>query len=155
MRLFSTAAVLWLALCGTLAASEADTAARDFWKVFVQGDMAKLQEQYAEEVVLKAGSEFLKKEWGLNESGDRDKDKTVARAELIKAYSKMLDKIGKEKWVKVFGAVPDDKITTKVLENKHVVLTVKTGPGDDQLEYELALNKDQTRWQVVAERTDY
>jgi deoxyribose-phosphate aldolase len=155
MRLLSTAAVLLLALCGTLAASEAETAAKDFWKVFVQGDLAKLQEQYAEEVVLKAGSEFLKKEWGINESGDRDKDKTVARAELMKAYSRMLTKIGKEKWTKLFGAIPDDKITTKVLENKHVVLMVKTGPGDDQLEYELALNKDQTRWQVVAERTDY
>jgi deoxyribose-phosphate aldolase len=155
MRTIAAATLLLLAFAGASPASEAETAARDFWKVFVQGDIAKLQDRYAEEVVLKAGSEFLKKEWGLNESGDRDKDKTVARADLMKAYSKMLDKIGKEKWAKVFGGVPDDKITAKVLENKHVLLIVKTGPGDDQLEYELAPNKDQTRWLVVSERTDY
>ena len=144
-----------LGICRAACADEASTAAKDFWKVFVKGDIAALQDQYADEVVLKAGSEFLKKEWGINESGERDKDKTVTKADLIKAYSAMLSKTGKDKWGKVFGGITEDKIRTKTLANKHVVLTVKTGPGDDQIEFELALNKDQTKWQVVGERTDY
>jgi hypothetical protein len=149
------AIVTILGICNTLLADEASTAAKDFWNVFVKGDIAALQDQYADEVVLKADSEFLKKEWGINESDDRTKDKMVKKADLIKAYSAMLSKIGKEKWKKVFGGIAEDKITTKTLENKHVVLTVKTGPGDDQIEFELALNKDLTKWQVVGERADY
>jgi hypothetical protein len=155
MRITLTAAVLSLALSGALSASEPVAAAKDFWKVFAQGTIEKIQEQYAEEVVLRAGSEFLKKEWGINESGERSQDRKVARADLMKAYTAMLTKVGKEKWTKTFGSIPDDKLTTRILENKHVVLKVKTGPGDDRLEYELALNKDQTRWLVVAEATDY
>ena len=147
--------VVVLVMCSAVLADEAGTAASDFWKVFAQGDAAMLQDQYADEIVLRSGSEFLKKEWGINDSDDRSKDKTVTRAALMKAYSAMLAKIGKEKWKKVFGGVGEDKISTKTLENKHVLLIVKTGPGDDQLEYELALSKDQKTWQVVAERTDY
>jgi hypothetical protein len=155
MRTIWSIPVLLLVLCGAVSASEPSTAAKNFWKVFVQGDIAALQDQYAAEVVLKAGSEFLKKEWGINESGEREKDKTVTKPDLMKAYSSMLSKIGKDKWRNLFGAIPEDKMTTKTLENRHVVLTVKTGSGDDQIEFELAPNKDQTRWQVVSERTDY
>ena len=53
------------------------------------------------------------------------------------------------------GSIKKDKISTKVHKNKHVLLTVKTGPGDDYIEFELALNKDQTQWLVVSEYTDY
>ena len=68
-------AVVWI--CCAAYADEATTAGKDFWKVFVQADMAALKEQYADEIGLKAGSEFLKKEWGINDSDDRTKDKKV------------------------------------------------------------------------------
>jgi len=155
MRRVLAIAITALGICGAACADEASAAAKVFWNVFVQADMASLKEQYADEIVLKAGSEFLKKEWGINETGDRDKDKKVSRADLMTAYSAMLSKIGTEKWKKVFGSITEDKIKAKTLENKHVLLTVKTGPGDDQIEFELALNKDKTKWQVISERTDY
>jgi hypothetical protein len=155
MRIALGIAVAVVGICGPVHADEARTAAKDFWKVFVQGDLAAIREQYADEIVLKAGSEFLKKEWGINESDDRTKDKKVSRDDLMKAYSAMLAKIGTEKWNKVFGDITEDKITPKTLENKHVVLTVRTGPGNDQIEFELGLNKDKTKWLVVSEMTDY
>ncbi len=148
------AALLW-AVCGLALADDGATAAKAFWQVFAQGDVAKLTDHYADEVVLRAGSEFLKAEWGLNAAGDRNKDLTVKRADLLKAYAAMLTKLGKDKWVRVFGAVGEDELTTKALPNGHVSLIVKTGPGDDQLEYEFAPSADGTKWQVVAERTDY
>jgi hypothetical protein len=135
--------------------SEPITAANDFWKVFVKGDANSLESQYADEILLKAGSEFLKPEWGINKDGDRSKDKKVTKAELIKAYKSMLARLGQKRWQSIFGSIKKDKIRTKVLKNKHVLLTVKTGPGDDYIEFELALNKDQTRWLVVSEFTDY
>jgi len=155
MRIALGIVVAVAGICGPVYADEAMTAARDFWKVFVQADVAALKEQYSDEVVLKAGSEFLKKEWGINESDDRSKDKKVSRDDLMKAYSAMLAKIGTEKWKKVFGDIAEDKITTRTLENKHVVLTVRTGPGNDQIEFELGLNKEKTKWLVVSEMTDY
>jgi hypothetical protein len=151
--------LLLVALClfipAALPASEPDTAAKDFWNVFVKGDLTELERHYANEILLKAGSEFLKPAWGIAKSGDRAKGKRVARPDLMKAYRSMLTKLGKEKWQTIFGSIKGDKINTKVLKNKHVLLTVKTGPGDDYLEFELALNKEQTRWLVVSEYTDY
>ena len=146
-------AVVWI--CCAAYADEATTAGKDFWKVFVQADMAALKEQYADEIGLKAGSEFLKKEWGINDSDARTKEKKVSRDDLMKAYAAMLAKIGTEKWKKAFGDITEDKITIKTLENKHVVLTVRTGPGDDQIDFELGLNKDKAKWLVVSEMTDY
>ncbi len=133
-------------------------AAENFWKVFVQGDIATLQDHYADEVVLRAGSEFQKKEWGINESGDRSKDTSVTKSELMKAYSAMLAKIGTKKWRQVFGGIAKGDMNTKTLENEHVLLTVRTGPGageDDAIQFEFALDKGNARWQVVSERTDY
>lgn len=99
MRLPLAAAILFLTLPSTLPASEPITAAMDFWKVLVEGDVSKLQEHYAEEVVLQAGSEFLNKQWGINPSGDRYKqDVKVTRADLMKAYAALFQKAGKEKW---------------------------------------------------------
>lgn len=139
----------------TVVANEAITVAKNFWNVFVQADMALLEEQYADEIILKAGSEFLKKQWGINESDDRTKDKTVSREDLMKAYSVMFAKIGEKKWKKVFGSIAEENITAKTLENKHVILIIKIGKGDDQFEFELAFNEDKAKWQVVAEQTDY
>jgi hypothetical protein len=152
------AAVL-IALCmlvpaGALAAEPADGAV-EFWAVLVKGDVAALEKHYADTVLLKAGSELLKAQWGINPSGDRSQDRKVARADLMKGYKALISKVGVEKWQGIFGAVKKDKISTRVLKNKHVVLTVKTGPGDDYIEFELAPDKAGKRWRVVSEYTDY
>ena len=68
MRIALGIVVAVVGICGAAYADEATTAGKDFWKVFVHADMAALKEQYADEIVLKAGSEFLKKEWGINDS---------------------------------------------------------------------------------------
>jgi hypothetical protein len=73
----------------------------------------------------------------------------------MKGYKALITKVGVEKWRGIFGAIKKDKISTKVRKDKSVVLTVKTGSGDDYLEFELAPNKAGTRWQVVSEYTDY
>ena len=67
---------------------------------------------------------------------------------LLHVTKEKLDKNNGEVKVK-FG-----EITTKVLVNKHILVTVHTGPGDDYLEFELALNK-QGRYLVVSEYTDF
>jgi uncharacterized protein YyaL (SSP411 family) len=136
-------------------AMDPGAAAIDFWNVFAKGDLSELGGQYADEILLKAGSEFLKPEWGIAEPGDRAKGKKVARSDLMKAYKLAITELGKEKWQTIFGSINKNKISTKVLQNKHLLLTVKTGPGDDYLEFELALNKGRTRWLVVSEFTDF
>jgi hypothetical protein len=142
-------------LQGSSYALEPADAANEFWSVLVKGDVEALEKHYADEVLLKAGSELLKSQWGINPSGERDKDRKVPRADLMKGYKALIAKVGVEKWQGIFGAIKKDKISTKVLKNKHVLLTVKTGPGDDYLEFEMAPDKAGKRLRVVSEYTDY
>jgi hypothetical protein len=152
-------AIPLIALCVlapvSVLAVEADDAAREFWTVLVKGDVQALEKHYAETVLLRAGSELLKAQWGVNPSGDRSKDRKVSRADLMKGYKALITKVGVEKWQGIFGAIKKDKISTKTLKNKHTVLTVKTGPGDDYLEFTLAPDKAGKSLRVVSERTDY
>lgn len=152
-------ATLLLALCvfipACISAREPITAANEFWAVFVKGDATELEKQYADEILLKAGSEFLKPQWEINNTDDYDYDKKVAKADLMEVYKLFLTRVGKERWQRIIGSIKKDKISTKILKNNHVLLTVMAGPGDDYFEFELAFNKDQERWLVVSEYTDY
>ena len=68
---------------------------------------------YASKVLLKAGSELLKKEWGLK-GADRSKDLLVGRDELIHGYERLIGKVGREKWAAIFGKVSEDSLTTEI-----------------------------------------
>ena len=130
-------------------------AAESFWKAFAEGDLLMLERLYASEVFLKKGSELLKTKWGVAKAGDRARGKRLKRADLMKAYKTMLDKLDKEKWKAVFGKIKKEQMSTKTLANKHLVLTVKAGPGDDYLEFEFALDETGKRWLVISEYSDF
>jgi len=67
----------------------------------------------------------------------------------------MLKAVGQEKWQQIFGGISEDQVASKILDNGRVQLTVHTGPGEDYIQFELALNADQSQWLVVSEYTDF
>ena len=155
MKTFIITLILMMSAVFPLRASDEKTIGMEFWKVFAQGDLEKIQDYYADKVTLDSGSEFLKRvEWGISDPADGI-GKVVLKADLMKAYGVMLQKMGKQKWVAIFGAVPEENITAQVKENKNIFLTVKVGKRDDKLGFELAFNKEKNKWQVVWEHTDY
>jgi len=104
---------------------------------------------------LKEGSEFLKPSWGLKPGVDRSQDTKVSKVRLMRAYRQMLKAVGQEKWQQIFGGISEDQVASKILDNGRVQLTVHTGPGEDYIQFELALNADQSQWLVVSEYTDF
>lgn len=135
-----------------------------FWKALSGGDLATVQELYAPEVTLLAGSELLKKEWGVNPDGERGKDIVLKRAELLKGYRAMVAKIGAEKWKAVFSKLDDDRIAFQVIEKDDqvfkgarkgdVVMKIATGPEDDALSFVLRRSAE-GNWLVAMEQADY
>ena len=126
-----------------------------FWSVFVQGNIEQLQEFYSDKVNLKPGSELLKPQWGLAKKGDRATGKILSKPELMRGYTTLISKLGKGKWSNVFGSIKKDKISSKTIDNSKTILTVLTGPGDDYIEFEFALNASKNKWEVVSEYTDF
>ena len=72
--------------------------ARKFWRAFLDGDSATMGKCYAPRVTLKAGSELLKSEYGLNITGERKQDLDFDRDSLVKAYRALFQRTGKAKW---------------------------------------------------------
>lgn len=137
--------------------------AKRFWAALAKADTKTMQEFYAPKVVLKKGSELLKKQWGLKGGGERDKDLSLEREELIAGYQRMMQKIGKERWSKLFGEIDAEKINFTFAKQSDrrtgvrkgdLTMKVSTGPGDDALSFFLRRD-DKGRWLVVAEATDY
>jgi len=162
-------AMLVLSLLGLgAAAGEADPAgmkaAKDFWAAVAKADTEQMARLYAPKVLVKAGSELLKKQWGINDSGDRDKDLALQRDQLLKGYAVMIEKVGAEKWTRIFSEIKPEAIHISAVEadgkpfqpaqRGDVVLRVSTGTGDDTLAY-LLRRVDGGAWQVVAEAADY
>jgi hypothetical protein len=142
--------------------------AKEFWSAIAKGDPAGMKEFCANEVTLRPGSELLKQEWGIKGAGDRNKELRVSRDDLLAAYQRMIDKIGREKWIRIFGSVPAEKIVVSSmltsaqslnLQTKpgDLVLMVRPGNGDDTLYYVFRHVEmgSASRWQIVAELTDY
>ena len=139
--------------------------ARDFWAAVAAADTDAMQKFYAEKVMLKAGSELLKKQWGVPGAGDRSKDLLVDQDDLIAGYQRMIAKIGKDKWTKLFADIGPEKLSitpakaadwpfSGVLKGD-LIVKVATGRGGDALWFVLRSSPRQAHWLVVAEVTDY
>lgn len=135
-----------------------------FWKTLSTADLPAMERCYSPQVTLLAGSELLKKEWGLNPGGNRNQDLPLTRETLMAGYKLMIGKIGAEKWRSAFSKVGRDKISFVVAEKDRqrfkgvrqgdVLMKVATGPGDDALLFVLSQTTDKT-WSVRMEATDY
>lgn len=135
-----------------------------FWEALANADVQAMERCYAPQVRLLAGSELLKKEWGINPDGDRAKDLDLRREDLLRGYKAMIGKIGPEKWKGVFSKVAKEKVSYTIAEQddemfrgvrkRDVVMKIATGPGDDALAFVLRPNSDKS-WSVVMEATDY
>jgi hypothetical protein len=138
---------------------------RGLWAAIAKADTTQMGSFYADEIVLLPGCELLKKEWGINSSGERNKAVTFKRADIMKGYQALFDKIGREKVQAVFGKVAEDKIkfsgvslndeTFPGTRQGDIIMTVATGPGDDRLRFVLRKNEADKSWRVVMEQTDY
>lgn len=101
---------LAIANCGVVSSSaSADervdaTRALQFWKTLAKGDTLALKTFYASRIVLKAGSELLKPKYAITKDADRSKDLLVSRGDLLQAYGRMIDGVGKENVVRSFRA---------------------------------------------------
>jgi len=135
-----------------------------FWQALSQADFPAMQDCYAPEVTLLAGSELLKKEWGVNPDGERGRNLVLKKEALLTGYKALVAKVGAEKWKGVFSKVGGDKISFVVAEKDgqafagvkkgDAVMKVATGPRDDALSFVLRPN-DKGAWSVVMEATDY
>lgn len=138
--------------------------AREFWAAVAKPDTEQMARFYAPKVLLKAGSELLKREWGVNPEGDRDKDLLLDRDRLLEGYRRMIEKVTAAKWSRVFSKIQPDAISITAVQTADrpltgarqgdLLLKVVIGKGGDALMFLFRCN-DQGQWQVVAEQTDY
>jgi hypothetical protein len=172
MNMAKTKFLLAIALAGILSHGTAmaeESAgvqhAKEFWAAVANGDPATMKDFYAKEVTLRPGSELLKEQWGIRGAGDRNKALLVSRDDLITAYQRMIDKVGREKWKKIFSSVPPEQVVVTSLVTTaqslalntiadDIVLKVQPGKKDDTFFYVFRRMKT-GNWQVVAELADY
>jgi hypothetical protein len=160
----SAIAAAFLAAAASAQPESAQRTMSRFWQALTAGDTDRMADFYAAEVTLMAGSELLKKDWGLNSGDDRGKDLKVKRGDLIKAYQAIIAKTGVDKWRLALGKTPRDKVTTAVakaddegfkgVRKGDAILRAATGPGDDVLLF--IFREDGVGiWFLVIEATDY
>ncbi len=125
-----------------------------FWSAYCSGEVSQLKSYYADSIKVRAGSELLKPTWGIAEKGDRSKGKSFSRSDLLKGYSVLITEIGKDKWKSSLSSIQKDKIEFKVLNKNNILLIVKTGPGNDYIEFEFSHDKNHGEWHVISEYTD-
>jgi hypothetical protein len=135
-----------------------------FWKALSQADLQNLAKFYALEITLLPGTEFLKKEYGINADGDRDKNLVLKKDDLMMAYKAMIKKVGTEKWKNLFSKIDNDKISFTKTEKDNqffdgvkkddIVMDVAVGEGTDKLSF-VFRKGDDGNWAVVMEDTDY
>ena len=137
--------------------------AQSFWAAFLDADVAAMSRHYAPRVTLKAGSELLKVEYGLNAGGDLGKDLVVDRRDLQRGYDQMFKRVGREKWIASSQKLRDVKLTyiSAADANKYFALfqavagelLVQVHTEPDPLFFLMRQDK-QGRWSIVAEAFD-
>ena len=158
-------------LTGDCARAEEPKSAQDalkaFLDVFADADLEGMGRFYAPKVTVKKGSTILDKRYGGlggNDDG-REKDQTVDRDTLLKAYETTIQKLGgKEDWVKrgqelktvEVRYITDesenaDKIFPAVGARNGDVLAV-VSPKRDALFFHL--RKIDGKWRIIAEAWD-
>lgn len=156
--------VLLISIVHALALENTSTqVAQAFWRAFLSGDAAAMGQCYAPRVTLKAGSELLKSEYGLNVTGNRKQDLDFDREQIVKGYKALFERTGKTKWAEQGKRLRDCRMTyiTSADNNKYfelfrcqpqdLLVQVHTNPH----ELFFAIRQDsQGKWWVVAEAFD-
>ena len=137
--------------------------AKEFWNALSAANTEAMKGFYAKQVVLKAGSELLKKEWNLSPTVDRNKDLVVDRATLMAGYEKMIARFGKDAWSQVFVRLPAESVQVTIankpgqpfppVQPGDVLMKVSVGRKADTLVFVFRREGDAIA--IVAERTDY
>jgi hypothetical protein len=100
-----------------------DPKCKEFGKAYVLakfgGPKDILESSLAEEIILLPGHEYLKKDYGINPSGDRDKQMKVSRGKLID-----LDQT-------VWKALPDAKKIPDMLDKSVYTFVVASGESTE------------------------
>jgi hypothetical protein len=131
-----------------------------FWNALVSGDIQQMEKHYAAEVTIRKGSEFLKKVWGINPSGDQSKDLVVKREDLMKAYNRLIDRVGVEDWQKSLKSIPKKRRKAQTLDDGSILFHIDLDEdskktNDDVLEFKFKQNDAKTDWEVTSEFSDY
>ncbi|MBL9122081.1 MAG: hypothetical protein JNG90_00505 [Planctomycetaceae bacterium] len=161
----------WIAasgcLIGVIAARAGEPSstqiAQKYWHAFLDGNAAELGKCYAPRVMLKAGSELLKSDYGLNVTGDRKQDLEFDREQVIKAYRLLFERIGKSVWIERGKRLRDCRMTfVTQMDNPPLFEQFRCQPADllvqvhtspDDLYF--AIRQDTAgHWWVVAECFD-
>lgn len=145
-----------------------EASAHAFIKAMATGDPGQIMDFYDDSVVLMAGSELLKPEWGLAKS--RVKDAEVSKARLAGAVKQLIDGAGVPKWCSLWKAVKKDRTTVvkatqadqrvgantfRGVQPGDSLLVVQLSPGmDDKLAWAFRKNAN-GEWRIVREWTDY
>jgi hypothetical protein len=134
-----------------------------FWNAFLDANPDEMGKYYAPRVTLKAGSELLKSEYTINDSGDRGKDVTVDRKVVIRGYRVMFARVGKEKWIESSRKLRNVQMSfISAADNNKYFAMFKASPGELLVQIHtqpeplfFLLQQDGARnWQVVAEAFD-
>lgn len=99
-----------------------------FWDTVKTANIQKMQEYYAEQVILLPGSELLREQWGIKTEPNESGACIVLKNELFKAYEALINKIGKEMWRKRFNEVSPRIVSTEIAKTDNQLLNgVKCG----------------------------
>jgi hypothetical protein len=175
VKLAAAAALALVCCCGLpVCADEPDSVdpkCKELGKAYVLakfgGPKDALESSLAEEIILLSGHEYLKKEYGINPSGDRRKQVTVSREKLIdldQTAWKALPDAKKQKipdmleksvytFVVASGEFTDADGRLKLpTRSGDVVMKVQPKPTGDFLLY--VLRRLDGQWKIVMDYTD-
>ena len=142
---------------------QAELIARKFWGAFATANLEAAWRFYADKVTVRFYSHMLKKKYGVVTDDNVRTDVTVDREKLIAGYAKMLKEIGKEKWIKAYGAIDPKKISITFAAEadkpfpgvKVGDLILKIAPVEDEgLTFVFRAEKYGAYW-IVIEKNDY
>lgn len=165
-RILAACLVAVLVLFGAIVVAEeksSNDVALMFWNAFLDGNADEMGKHYAHRVTLKAGSELLKSEYAINESGQRDKDLAVDRKQVIHGYRTMFNKVGKAKWIESGKKLRNAQVTCiSAADNNKYFAMFKASAGeilvqihtDPEPIFFLLQQDEHHRWVVVAEAFD-
>ena len=175
MKLAASAALALVCCCSLPAYADepdsVDPSCKELGKAYVLakfgGPKDTLESSLAEEIILLPGHEYLKKEYGINPSGDRGKQMKVSREKLIDLHQtawkalpdakkrKIADMLEKSVYTFVVasGELTDAGGRLKLpTRSGDVVMKVQPKPTGDFLLY--VLRRLDGQWKVVMDYTD-
>lgn len=134
-----------------------------FWNAFLDGNADEMGKHYAPHVTIKAGSELLKPDYSINDSGDRTRDRIVDAKSVVRGYHVMFQRVGKQKWKESGHKLRKVQMSfISAADNNRYFALFQAQPGDLLVQvhtepeplFFLLRQDEQRRWRVVAEAFD-